>query len=47
MTHAEMVAVIRGRAQDRGLLSHCCRQPQSCLGPGFPDLIVAGRHGAA
>ena len=46
MTHDEIVAEIQRRARKRGLLSHYCRDSRRCTGhPGFPDLVIAGRHG--
>jgi hypothetical protein len=47
VTEAEVVTEITRRADDRALLWHHCPDSRRCRGPrGFPDLFVAGPHGA-
>jgi hypothetical protein len=46
VTHAELIAAFCQLSWDRGLYVHYCGDGRRCEGPGFPDLLIAGPHGA-
>lgn len=43
MTHAEIMAWVRARAEGLGLLVFHDPDSRRSWGPGFPDLVIAGR----
>jgi hypothetical protein len=45
MTEAELMEAIRVMVRDLGLLAHHAHDARRSWGPGFPDLVIAGRAG--
>ena len=45
MTEAELMEAVRAMVKGLGLLAHHGHDGRRSWGPGFPDLVIAGRAG--
>lgn len=45
MTETELEHQVLSMCKARGYLVHHCTDSRTCIGRGFPDLVIVGRHG--